>query len=135
MKRVLCGVAAASALMTTAMPALAHHSTAMFDHAREVTIEGTVKAWQWTNPHSWLQIMAPDKNGKVIEQGYEVGAPNTLFRSGWRVDTFKPGDKVTIVANPRRDGSPGGMLQAARTPDGKWLTWLPRAARNAGNEE
>lgn len=112
-------------------PALAHHSAAMFDHMREVTVEGTVKDWQWTNPHSWLQLMVADKDGNLIEQGFEVGSPNTLFRDGWRADTFKPGDRVTLVANPRKDGSPGGQIVTAKTAAGVWLTWLPKAARNA----
>lgn len=119
-------------LLCIAAPVLAHHSTAVFDHSRETTVQGTVKSWQWSNPHSWLQVMAPDKNGKVVEQGFEIGSPNTLFRNGWRVDTFKPGDKVTIVVYPRRDGSVGGLLVAAKKTDGTWLTWLPKSARNAG---
>jgi hypothetical protein len=120
------------ALLCIAAPVLAHHSTAMFDHTKETTVQGTVKSWQWTNPHSWLQLMALDKNGKVVEQGFEIGSPNTLFRNGWRSDTFKPGDKVTIVAYPRRDGTVGGLLVAAKKTDGTWLTWLPKSGRNAG---
>jgi len=121
-----------AAFLCGAIPALAHHSTAMFDHTRELTIQGTVKEWQWTNPHSWLQLMAPDANGTVVEQGFEVGSPNTLFRNGWRADTFKVGDKVTIVVYPRKGSSVGGMLVAAKRPDGTWLTWLSQASRIAG---
>jgi hypothetical protein len=122
----------AAALLCCVVPVLAHHSTAMFDHTQERTVQGTVKTWQWTNPHSWLQLMAPDANGTVVEQGFEVGSPNTLFRNGWRADTFKPGDKVTIIAYPRKDGSVGGLLVAAKRPDGSWLTWLSQSSRNAG---
>jgi hypothetical protein len=124
--------ALAATLLCFAVPVFAHHSTAMFDHSKEVTVQGTVKSWQWTNPHSWLQLMARDEKGAVVEQGFEVGSPNTLFRNGWRANTFKAGDKVTIVAYPRRDRSVGGLLVAAQRPDGTWLTWLPKAARNSG---
>lgn len=130
--RTIVRAAFTATLLAFAWPVTAHHSTAMFDHAREVTVQGTVKSWQWTNPHSWLQVMAPGKDGKVVEQGFEVGSPNTLFRNGWRAETFKPGDKVTLVAYPRRDGTVGGLLVAAKTGSGAWLTWLPKAARNAG---
>ena len=128
--RMYCTLAVAA--LCFAAPAFAHHSTAMFDHSKEVTVEGTVKSWEWTNPHSWLQLVVSDGSGKLVEEGFEVGSPNTLFRNGWRANTFKPGDKVTLVAYPRRDGTIGGLVVAAKTVNGTWLTWLPKDARNAG---
>ncbi|MGC3980443.1 MAG: DUF6152 family protein [Steroidobacteraceae bacterium] len=105
MSAVAVGVAA----MIAGLGANAHHSVAMFDQDKKVFIEGTVKEWQWTNPHAWLQVLAPDKTGAMVEQGFEVGAPNTLIRDGFRKDSFKPGDKVKVLAAPRRDGSVGGL--------------------------
>jgi len=121
--------AALGSLALAASPALAHHSAAMFDNTKEVSVVGTVKAWQWSNPHSWLQLETLDAKGARTEQGFECGSPNTLFRNGWRVDSFKPGDKVELITYPRRDGSLGGMLVAAKKADGAWLEWLPSAAK------
>jgi len=104
-------------------PALAHHSATMFDQTKRITVVGTVKEWQWTNPHAWLQLAVPDANGKLVEQGFEVGSPNTMFRNGFRATSFKPGDTVTVVASPRRDGTVGGLLMQAKTASGVWLQW------------
>lgn len=115
-------VAGSSMLMLAAVSD-AHHSVAMFDQTKKIVVEGTVKEWEWTNPHAWLQIMAPDGSKQIVEQGFEVGAPNTLVRDGFRKDSFKQGDKVTVVAAPRRDGSVGGLYLCARTAAGKWLVF------------
>jgi Family of unknown function (DUF6152) len=104
-----------------AVAALAHHSVAMFDMSKEITVHGTVKEWQWTNPHAWLQVLVPDPSGNDVEQGFELGSPNTLVRDGFRKETFKPGDKVTVIAAPRRDGTVGGLYLCARTDQGQWL--------------
>jgi len=99
----------------------AHHSVAMFDLTKEVTVDGTVKEWQWTNPHAWLQVLVTDSTGTEVEQGFEVGSPNTLVRDGFRKDSFKPGYKVRVIAAPRRDGTVGGLFLCARTVEGKWV--------------
>lgn len=112
-----------AALLVAAGSAYAHHSVAMFDLTKVITIEGTVKEWEWTNPHAWLQIMAPDTTGALVEQGFEIGSPNTLIRDGFRKDSFRPGDKVKVVESPRRDGSVGGLYLCGRTADGKWLVF------------
>jgi Family of unknown function (DUF6152) len=101
----------------------AHHSVAMFDHTKKIVVEGTVKEWQWTNPHAWLQVMTPDASGAQVEQGFEIGSPNTLVRNGFKKDSFKPGDKVKAVAAPRRDGTGGGMYLCGRTAQGQWLVF------------
>lgn len=108
-------------LLLCADLASAHHSVAMFDLTREVTVDGTVKEWQWTNPHAWLQLLVTDASGTEVEQGFEVGSPNTLVRDGFRKDSFKPGDKVRLIAAPRRDGTVGGLFLCARTVEGKWV--------------
>lgn len=116
-KAILLGIG----LVLAGATASAHHSVAMFDQSKKITIEGTVKEWQWTNPHAWLQIMAPDASGAQVEQGFEIGSPNTLVRDGFKKDSFKPGDKVKVIALPRRDGTVGGLYVCGRTPQGQWL--------------
>lgn len=113
--------------------AFAHHSDSMFDKAKERTVEGTVKEFQWTNPHVWLQVMVPDGKGGVIEEGFEVGSPNTMIRDGWRKDSFVPGDKVTVISHPRRDGSPGGALLVAQKPGGPALKFGIRTGQRPPN--
>ena len=106
------------AVALAASPAAAHHSFGMFDVAKEVTLSGTVREFQWTNPHSWLQLEADGR-----EYSIELGSPNSMSRRGWRKTTFLPGDKVTVVINPMRDGAPGGALVYAIDRDGKRMTW------------
>jgi hypothetical protein len=112
-----------TALLIVSTVVQAHHSVAMFDLTKEITVQGTVKDWQWANPHAWLQVMVPDASGTEIEQGFELGSPNTLVRGGFRRDSFKPGDKVKVIAAPRRDGTVGGLYLCARTLDGVWLVF------------
>ena len=103
------------------VPALAHHSAAMFDDAKVLEKKGVVKELQWTNPHVWLQVVI-DENGKKTEWSLEGGSPNTLSRQGWRATTFKPGDSVTVRFNPMRDGSAAGLFIGARfDADGKTI--------------
>jgi hypothetical protein len=108
-----------------ASTAVAHHSAAMFDHAKTVTLTGTVKEFQYTNPHSWLQVMVTGADGKAVEWGFESEGPSTLMRAGIRAGTFKPGDKVTVRANPMRDGRPAGALLSVTMADGKVYSTRP----------
>jgi hypothetical protein len=100
-----------------ATPAAAHHSFAMFDTQKQVELSGTVREFQWTNPHSWLQL---EVDG--TEYSIELGSPNTMVRKGWRKTTFKPGDKVTVKINPMRDGSPGGAFVTGTDAAGNHLS-------------
>ena len=102
--------AAGLILATGSTAALAHHSFAMFDNAKSVTIEGTVKEFQWTNPHSWVQLMVKDASGKEVEWSIEGGSPNGLSRQGWKRTAIKAGDKAKVVIHPMKDGAPGGSL-------------------------
>lgn len=113
--------ALAAALALVAGPALAHHSGAMFDRSKQVDLKGVIKEFQWTNPHSWIQIDAPNDKGQIEEWSIEGGSPNTLARSGWRPGTFKPGDRVTLRVSPMKDGSKGGLFMGAQLADGKLL--------------
>lgn len=91
-------------------PAFAHHSFAMFDNQKDLTLEGTIKEFQWTNPHTWIQVMVKDAAGKEVEWSIEGGSPNSLSRNGWKRTSLKPGDKVVLVTHPLKDGSAGGSL-------------------------
>jgi hypothetical protein len=107
--------------------ALAHHSFAMFDPDQLVTKAGTVKEFEWTNPHVWIHIMAPDQTGKTVEWSFEMQAIAQATSGGWRKDIVRPGDKISIDFHPLKDGSRGGELVSAVMADGKKL--LAQAAR------
>ena len=113
------------ALLLTAViaPAIAgaHHSTAMFERDARVTLAGVIKEFQWTNPHAWIQVVAPGPDGKPADWSIECNSPNTLSRQGWKPSTFKPGDKVVIVANPMKDGTHAGLLITVTLADGRVL--------------
>ncbi len=104
-----------------AIPAVAHHSFAMFDTSRQTTLTGTVTAFQWTNPHAYIEIDVPDETGAVKHWSIEMGSPSILLPGGWKHNTLKAGDKVTIMANPMRNGDPGALLVQASLPDGRKL--------------
>ena len=99
--------------------AQAHHSFAMFDQTKRVTVTGTVKQFQWTNPHSYIQLVAKDAAGKETEWSMEMGAPMYLYARGWRPTTIKPGMVISITINPLRNGKPGGVVLDVTTADGK----------------
>ena len=111
MKRLfsLLPVALIAAVTVTAVQA--HHSFAMFDQTKQVKLEGTLKELQWTNPHIWVQVMAPDPaTGKEVEWSIEGGSPNGLSRRGWTRNLMKAGDKVSVVIHPLKNGDHGGSL-------------------------
>lgn len=96
--------------LALAGPAMAHHAFAMFDTNREVTLDGTVKEFQWTNPHTWVQLLVKDSAGKEVEWSIEGSSPNNLARFGWTRNSLKSGDRVQAVVHPLKDGSIGGSL-------------------------
>ncbi len=103
-------IAIGAVLALSATAASAHHSFAMFDNAKEVTLEGTVKEFQWTNPHTWTQVVVKGADGKAVEWSIEGGSPNGLKRSGWTKKAMNPGDKVVMVIHPLKDGTAGGSF-------------------------
>lgn len=130
MSRVLKYSLIAVAAMLMASSASAHHSHAMFDTDKQVTLVGTVKEFQWNNPHCWIQVLVPDpKDPKAapVEWGVELGAPMQLIRHGWKPNSLKAGDKITVVINPLRDGRPAGQILSAIGPDGKPIGAVPEA--------
>jgi Family of unknown function (DUF6152) len=121
------------AFTLSAMPALAHHSFAMFDAEKKMTLDGTVKEFQWTNPHSWILLTVSDAQGKAEQWAIEMGGPSGLARQGWVPKTLTPGMKVQAVIHPLRDGTPGGQFMAVTLPDGTQLgNPNARAGANAG---
>jgi hypothetical protein len=114
-------IAGAAALVLSSSVALAHHSFAMFDLGKDLTVEAVVKEVQFTNPHVWLQIMVTDDKGVATEWSIESGAPGMMLRNGWKPSTLKPGDKVTLTMHPLKNGSPGGSLVSVKVPDGRVL--------------
>ena len=115
MRALLVGVVG----VALAAPAMAHHSFSMFDQAKTVTLQGTVKSFELINPHSWLYVMAVDADGKPAEWALEMGGSGAMARAGWQKDTVKPGDRVTVNLHPLKDGTYGGQFLSAKLADGK----------------
>jgi len=111
-------VALAVAGVALALPALAHHSFAMFDANQTLSATATVKEFQWGSPHTWLELIE-DKTEKPLS--LELTTISSLMRNGWKPGTLKPGDKVTVTYHPMRDGTPAGQLVQAVTEDGRTL--------------
>jgi len=111
-------VAAAGAFLAAA-GAFAHHSFAMFDRDKEVVLNGTVREFQWTNPHAFIEMNVPNDKGEVEQWSIEMNSPNNLTRQGWKSTMLKTGDKVAVTMNPLRDGKRGGLFVAITLPDGK----------------
>jgi len=105
------------ALLLTSQ-AIAHHSGAMFDDKVSTTLTGTVKGFQWTNPHCWIQLLVPAKD-TTVEWSIEMGSPSQLFKGGWRPTTIRVGEKMTVVIHPMRDGTHGGLFVSATSLDGQ----------------
>lgn len=120
-------VALAIVLLMTLTETNAHHSAAMFDSSKTITVHGTVKNFQFTNPHSWLIVMVTDAGGNAVEWGFEAEGPSTLLHAGILPKSFRPGDKVTITANPMRDGRPAGALNSVVMADGTVYRTRPGA--------
>jgi hypothetical protein len=111
--------ALAGAVVLAAGTAQAHHSFAMFDLGKEVTVSGTVRQFQWTNPHAYIQVVAKDDAGRDVEWSLEMGAPMYLYARGWRPSTLKAGMHINATINPLRNGRPGGVVRDVTGADGK----------------
>jgi hypothetical protein len=105
-----------------AFPAAAHHSDAMFDSGKELTLSGTVKEFQYTNPHSWIQLVVPAAAGAPVEWSIETAAPIVLLRAGIRPASLQPGDKVSVRLHPLKSGGLGGSLIEVKKDDGTTLS-------------
>jgi hypothetical protein len=108
-------------VVTTAVPAFAHHSFAMYDHTRTVTLKGEVTKFQWTNPHGYLEIDVKQKDGSTKHYSLEMTSINMMTRLGWRSNMIKAGDIVTATVSPLLNGEPAGLLLDVTLPDGRKL--------------
>ena len=117
MKKMLLGTL--SSLTVLCVPSFAHHSAAMFDDQKEITLSGIVKEFQYTNPHSWLLVDVENDDGTVTTWGFEAEGPSTLMRAGIRKSDFSPGTELTITGHPMKDGRPAAAWIKATRGDGK----------------
>lgn len=108
-------------LLVAATPLFAHHANAVFDTAKTVTVKGTVTAWFWANPHCLLRFDVTDENGQVAHWVGETQAPINMIGKGWRRDSFKPGDELTVSLRPLKNGKPGGSVLNVTLANGKVL--------------
>ncbi|TIX51775.1 DUF6152 family protein [Alteraurantiacibacter aquimixticola] len=122
MKKLIALAGAACAMVGLALAApsaTAHHSFAMFDRSHTTTVRGTVREFQWSNPHAYIQLMAKDAQGRDVEWSLEMGAPMYLYARGWRPRTLRPGMEVSVDLYPLRSGEPGGVVVTVSDASGK----------------
>ena len=112
---VLAGVAAA----LLAGPALAHHSFAIFDQSKTNYLTGTVKQFEWVNPHAWVHMVVADEQGKASTWSFEAGSPAQLAALGWNPEAFHIGDKIVVGFRPMKDGSRGGQVMSVTLASGQ----------------
>jgi hypothetical protein len=116
----------AIAVVAFGIQAQAHHSFAMFDHEKMITVSGTLKEFEWTNPHCWLHVSVVDAaTGRTVDWAFEMGSVGQVAAQGWKADTVKAGDKITIEAHPMKDGSRGGQYDSAKLSDGRAFKQAP----------
>ena len=108
-------------LLAMATPALAHHSFAMYDHTRTVTLKGEVTKFQWTNPHAYLEVDVKQKDGTTKHYSIEMTSINMMTRLGWRSNMIKAGDLVTVTLSPLLTGEAAGLMLDVTLPDGRKL--------------
>jgi hypothetical protein len=118
-RRLNAAVLSLSPLLMTA--AAAHHSTAEFDYTKQLTIQGKVKEVQWTNPHSYIQLLVIGEDGRQLEWSVEIGSPSLNINLGWRKNSVVVGDEVTMLLSPARNGTPYGTLRVLTFADGREL--------------
>src|SRR5436190_16694209 len=117
----LTGLLSIGLVAMFAVPGFAHHSGAMFEKVKTITVEGVVKQFQYTNPHSWLLVDVKNKDGSVTTWGFEAEGPSTLQRAGIRRSDLKAGTKLKITGRPMRDGTAAAAWGDAVRDDGKKL--------------
>ena len=106
--------------VSLAAPAWAHHSAAMFDQGKTLTITGAVKDFKWLNPHASIEVVSMEGGTQKV-WAIECSTPNILVRRGWSIHSLKPGDMVTVQAHPMRDGGQAGLAMTVTTPSGAVL--------------
>lgn len=124
----------AAALSGLYVPATAHHSFAMFDQSKSVTLHGTVKDFRWNNPHVFIQLLSKDETATDQEWSIEMTSPEHLARLGWKPGTLRSGDEITLVIHPIRNGGKGGQFVSAIAADGTLIghSTSPHASASKG---
>ena len=115
-------LAAAGLLLGGMLPAMAHHSFAIFDHTQTYTLKGTVRSFQWTNPHGYIDLDVASGLKGVDRYTVELTSINMLRRAGWKSSDVKAGDEVTAIVAPLLNGEEGGLLLELKMADGRTLT-------------
>ena len=116
------------------VPVLAHHSSAAYDRDSEVELAGTIKEFQYTNPHSWLIVEVVDKTGKTVDWGFEAEGPSSLLRAGIKISSLKPGEKIAVKGRPLKDGRPAAILVSVTKADGSVLSTNAALRRGPGGK-
>jgi len=129
-KLSVAGLTAFSVILATSS-ASAHHSYVMYAADKEIVLEGTVKDFQYTNPHAVLEMMAPGPSGAMVQWDILMPSPIKLSKTGIAEKALLPGDKVSVLAHPLKDGGPGGSLIEVMKQDGSILSLNPGARRPA----
>ena len=121
MRHRLVIVSAVAVGLLIPVPLVAHHGSAAFDTGKKVTLKGTVTVWVYSNPHCLLSLDVAGEDGKTVQWVAEGQAPNVIFPGGYRRDSFKPGDQVTVTVEPVKNGRPMGRILQAVLADGRTL--------------
>jgi hypothetical protein len=127
-QRLITVFIAPVALLVVSVPLSAHHANAVFDVGKRITVTGTVTEWFWANPHCLLRLNVKDANGQVLNWVAETQAPPNMIPFGWSKQSFKPGDEVTVILEPVKNGERLGRLLQASLPNGKTLVAGANAA-------
>ena len=117
--------------LAAAVTVSAHHAAAGIDRTTTKELKGTIKAFSWQNPHSWMEVDVPNEQGKIVTWTVEMTAPSYLVRAGWKASTVKPGDEVVVSVRPLKNGDPGGLFVSVKLADGRTLTERPVLAQAA----
>ena len=121
MKVRALAIAGIATLAVYAVPAVAHHSFAMFDAEKTAILDGSVKEFQWTNPHAWIMLNVTNQEGQANVWAIELNGPSALVRDGWKPKTLTPGMNVEVTIHPLRDGTNGGQFLQVKLPDGRQM--------------
>ena len=109
-------------LLVISAPLFAHHGGAAYDTGKTISLKGTIVNFEWTSPHSQIRLDVTDDEGNVVHWNFECQPPSILIHAGWTKTSLKPGDQVTVVARPTRNGSPIGIVSKVVLGNGQELT-------------
>ena len=134
MKTVVVALVSAAIAGIGTVGVSAHHSAIAYDRTADIELMGTVREFQYTNPHSWLYIQVVDKAGQTVDWGFEAEGPSTLLRAGIKVSLLKPGEHVTVKGHPLKDGRPAALLVSVTKADGSVLSTDAALRRGPGGK-